>query len=614
MANPRPSPILGIDLGTTNSCAAVMDGGEVRVLVNAEGSRTTPSVVAYAGPQILVGALARRQAAASPATTIYAAKRLIGRSFAAIAGLRARLTYDVVAGEQGDAWIDVAGRKVAPAEVAAQVLASLRDAAEDALGQPVTRAVITVPAYFDDAQRQATRDAGAIAGLRVERIINEPTAAALAYGLGDRKDRPPRVVAVYDLGGGTFDISLLELRGGVFEVLATAGDTLLGGEDFDGALVDHLAEGFLRAHGVDLRGSREALVKLVEAAQRAKHELSWSLSTEVHLPFVATANGRPLHLQASVSRRELERLVRPLIERTLAPCRRALADAKLRASDIDEVILVGGQTRMPAVVEAVEEFFGRKPDTSQSPDEVVAIGAAIQGAVLAGEVEEVLLLDVVPLDIGVETQGGVFTVLIPRNTTVPTRRTEVFSTTLDGQTAVDVHVLQGLREMAGDNQSLCRLRLSGIAEAPRGTPQIKVSFEVDADGILHVSARELGSGAEVATAVRPAAGLTRAQVEQLAREAAAAKQADEARRALAELRNRAEALAYACERALEGVERLPPSQRAAVLADTAALRARLAEGAPAPAIEAALLTLERSSQQIYAALLGEAPPPGQGGP
>jgi molecular chaperone DnaK len=614
MANPRPSPILGIDLGTTNSCAAVMDGGEVRVLVNAEGSRTTPSVVAFGGEQILVGALARRQAAIRPETTIYAAKRLIGRSFAAIAGLRPRLTYDVVAGEQGDAWIDLGSRAVSPAEVAAQVLASLRDAAEDALGQPVTRAVITVPAYFDDAQRQATRDAGAIAGLRVERIVNEPTAAALAYGLGDRKDRPPRVVAVYDLGGGTFDISLLELRSGVFEVLATAGDTLLGGEDFDAAVIDHLADGFLREHGVDLRKNRETLAKLAEAAQRAKHELSWSLSTEVHLPFLTTAQGRPLHLQATVTRRELERLVRPLIARTLAPCRRALADAQLRTSDIDEVILVGGQTRMPLVVEAVEQFFGKKPDASQSPDEVVAIGAAIQGAVLAGTVEEVLLLDVVPLDIGVETQGGVFTVLIPRNTTVPTRRAEVFSTTLDGQTAVDVHVLQGLREMAGDNQSLCRLRLSGIAEAPRGTPQIKVSFEVDADGILHVSARELGSGAEVATAVRPAAGLTRAQVEQLAREAAAAKQADEARRALAELRNRAEALAYACERALDGCERLPASQRAAVLADTATLRAHLAGGAQAPTIEAALLTLERSSQQIYAALLGEAPPPGQAGP
>lgn len=614
MPTARPSPILGIDLGTTNSCAAVMDGGEVRVLVNAEGSRTTPSVVSYGKGEVLVGALARRQAAVRPRATIHAAKRLIGRSFASIAGLRPRLTFDVVAGAQGDAWIDLGDRTVAPAEVAAQVLASLRDAAEDALGQPVTRAVITVPAYFDDAQRQATRDAGAIAGLRVERIVNEPTAAALAYGLHDRKDRSPRTVAVYDLGGGTFDISLLELRAGVFEVLATAGDTLLGGEDFDAALIDHLADGFMRAHGVDLRESREALAKLAEAAQRAKHELSWSLSTEVHLPFIATSGGRPLHLQATLSRREIERLVRPLIERTLGPCRRALADAKLRASDIDEVVLVGGQTRMPAVVEAVEQFFGKKPDTSQSPDEVVAIGAAIQGAVLAGEVEEVLLLDVVPLDIGVETQGGVFTVLIPRNTTVPTRRAEVFSTTLDGQTGVDVHVLQGLREMAGDNQSLCRLRLSGIAEAPRGAPQIKVSFEVDADGILHVSARELGSGAEVATAVRPAAGLTRAQVEQLAREAAAARLADEARRAAAELRNRAEALAYACERALDGCERLPPAQRAAVTDDIAAVRAHLTAGAAAPAIEAALLTLERSSQQIYAALLGEAPSPGQAGP
>ncbi|MCY0995000.1 molecular chaperone DnaK [Nannocystis sp. ILAH1] len=604
MAGPRPSPILGIDLGTTNSCAAVMDGGEVRVLVNAEGSRTTPSVVAFAGQEILVGTLAQRQAAVSPATTIYAAKRLIGRSYAAVAGLRARLTYDLVPGEHGDAWIEVAGRTIAPAEVGAHVLASLRDAAEAAIGQPVTRAVITVPAYFDDAQRQATRDAGTIAGLRVERIVNEPTAAALAYGLADRKDRPPKIVAVYDLGGGTFDLSLLELRSGVFEVLATAGDTLLGGEDFDAALVDHLAEGFQREHGIDLRRDRAALVKLQEAAQRAKHELSWSLATDIQVPFVAAAGGKPLHLQASLSRLELERLVRPLIQRTLEPCRRALADAKLRARDVDEVILVGGQTRMPRVIEAVAEFFGRAPNTSPNPDEVVAVGAAIQGAVLAGEVEEVLLLDVVPLDIGVETQGGVFTPLIPRNTTVPTRRSEVFGTTIDGQTAVDVHVQQGLREMAADNQTLARLRLSGIAEAPRGTPQIKVQFEVDADGILHVSARELGAGAEVATTVQPAAGLTRAQVEQLAREAAAARQADAVRKDAALLRNRAEALAYACERAAEGLPGLQGPQRAALRAEVATLRELLAAAAPATAIEAALLTLERSSQQIYAALLG----------
>ncbi|MFY0541592.1 Hsp70 family protein [Nannocystis pusilla] len=411
-------------------------------------------------------------------------------------------------------------------------------------------------------------------------------------------------MAVYDLGGGTFDLSLLELRSGVFEVLATAGDTLLGGEDFDAALVDHLAEGFQREHGIDLRKDRAALVKLQEAAQRAKHELSWSLATDVQVPFVAAAGGKPLHLQASLSRLELERLVRPLIQRTLEPCRRALADAKLRARDVDEVILVGGQTRMPRVVEAVAEFFGRAPNTSPNPDEVVAVGAAIQGAVLAGEVEEVLLLDVVPLDIGVETQGGVFTPLIPRNTTVPTRRSEVFGTTIDGQTAVDVHVQQGLREMAADNQTLARLRLSGIAEAPRGTPQIKVQFEVDADGILHVSARELGAGAEVATTVQPAAGLTRAQVEQLAREAAAARQADAVRKDAALLRNRAEALAYACERAAEGLPGLQGPQRAALRAEVATLRELLAAAAPATAIEAALLTLERSSQQIYAALLG----------
>ncbi len=608
-ARTRAGPILGIDLGTTNSCAAVLDGGEPRVLANAEGSRTTPSVVAFLGDEILVGEAARHHAGKEPTAVVSAAKRLIGRKFADVADLRRTLPYTVVAADNGDAWVEVRGRRRSPSQVAAYVLSSLRDAAADALGEPITRAIITVPAYFDDAQRQATRDAGAIAGLRVERILSEPTAAALAYGLHDRKDRSPRTVAVYDLGGGTFDVSILELRSGAFEVLATAGDSMLGGEDFDSAVVDHLAAQFLRQHGVDLRRDHLALVRLRDAAQKAKHELSWTLSTELHLPFIAAVDDHPLHLAATLSRRELEQLTRPLIARTLGPCRRVLADAGLRPGEIEEVVLVGGQTRMPAVVEAVGEFFGRAPSAAPNPDEVVAIGAAIQGAVLAGELRDLVLLDVVPLSIGVETQGGVFSVLIPRNTPIPARRTEIFSTSLDNQSIVHVHVLQGLREMAEDNRSLARLQLTEIPPAPRGAPQIQVRFELDADAILRVSARELASGKEAAVVTEPASGLTRAEVEALAQEAAVAKQADLSRRAAVEHRNRAETLAYACERALASYGAgLPDAVRSAVERDLTALRALLTEHADPAALQPAFLTLERSSRQIYAAMLGDSTP------
>ena len=605
-ARGQGSPILGIDLGTTNSCAAIMDGDEVRVLANAEGSRTTPSVVAFVADQVLVGHAARHHGVKDPTATIFAAKRLIGRRFADLADIRPTLPYTVVAADNGDAWTEVRGTRRSPSQISAYVLAALRDAAEDALGEPITRAIVTVPAYFDDAQRQATRDAGLIAGLRVERILSEPTAAALAYGLHDRKDRAPKTVAVYDLGGGTFDVSILELRRGVFEVLATAGDSLLGGEDFDHAIAEQLAADFQRLHGVDLRTDRIALARLRDAAQKVKHELSFALSTEVNLPFITAEGGRPLHLAATMTRREIERLVRPLIARTIGPCRRVLADARLRPQDIEEVLLVGGQTRMPAVVEAVHELFGRAPSAAPNPDEVVAVGAAIQGAVLAGQVDDLVLLDVVPLSIGVETQGGVFSVLIPRNTPIPVKRTEIFSTSVDNQSIVHVHVLQGLREMAEDNRSLARLQLTEIPPAPRGAPQIQVRFELDADAILKVSARELASGVETTVRVQPTSGLTRAEVEGMAREAASAKQEDLARRAAALLRNRAETLAYACERALASyAQELPEAVHRAVAADLTVLRACLTEHAPAADLQTAFLTLEQSSRQIYAAMLGD---------
>ncbi len=604
---PGPGPILGIDLGTTNSCVAVMDSGVVRVLANREGSRTTPSVVAFVGDEILVGEAARQRVSGDPSAAIFAAKRLIGRKFVHVEPLRRIFPYTIVAAGNGDAWVEVQGRRRSPSQISAQVLAYLKDAAADALGEPVTRAIITVPAYFDDAQRQATRDAGTIAGLRVERILSEPTAAALAYGLHEREGRSPQIVAVYDLGGGTFDVSLLELRSGAFEVLATSGDPQLGGEDFDTVIVDHLAEGFSRQHGLDLRHDRVALARLRDAAQRAKHELSWSISTELNLPYIAATGTQPLHLATTLTRRELERLTRPLIDRTLGPCRRVLADAGLRRDQIEEVLLVGGQTRMPAVVEAVADCFGRAPSISQNPDEVVAVGAAIQGAVLAGELADLVLLDVVPLSIGVETQGGVFSVLIPRNTPIPTRRAETFSTSVDNQSIVHVHVLQGLREMAEDNRSLARLQLTDIPPAPRGAPQIQVRFELDADAILRVTARELLSGKEAAIVAEPASGLTRAEVQALAQEAEDARQQDLTRRAAAELHNRGETLAYACERALVGyAESLPGAVSSAVQRDLATLRALLDAHAGPVDLQPAFAALERSSRQIYAVMLGDA--------
>jgi molecular chaperone DnaK len=599
--------IIGIDLGTTNSCVAVMDGDEVKVIANTEGSRTTPSVVAFndAG-DVLIGNLARRQAMTNPTNTIFAAKRLIGRKFddSRVADLRSHLPYEVVPADNGDAWVRACERSYSPSEIGAEILSAMKAAAESFLGEEVTRAIITVPAYFNDAQRQATKDAGAIAGLTVERIINEPTAATLAYGLHKRDDS--RIVAVYDLGGGTFDISLLELRRGVFEVLATAGDTFLGGEDFDNAILTWCANQFQAEHDMDLRQEKLAVQRLKEAAEKAKQELSFSVETEINLPFIAAKGGQPLHFNATLTRRKLEELTEDFVERTLAPCRQVLEDAELELDDIDDVLLVGGQTRMPIVQAKVKAFFGKDPSRAVNPDEVVASGAAIQGAVLEGNVEGVLLLDVVPLHIGVEIQGGVFNVLIPKNTTIPTRKSEVFSTTVDNQPIVNIHVLQGLREMADDNISLARFQLADIPPAPRGVPQIQVTFDIDADGILGVSAKDLGTGRESRVRVQPTSGLSEQQLESLAAEAATKKAEDMAKKEVADLRVRAETLIYTCKRSIEAYgDALGEEAKAEIVGDVERVEKLLAGEPGVEELKDALSALEGSSHQIYEAMLSE---------
>lgn len=599
--------IIGIDLGTTNSCVAIMGDGEVQIIANAEGSRTTPSVVAFTEEgERLVGQIAKRQAITNPTNTVFAAKRLIGLKLddPRLAELRKLLPYALAAADNGDAWIEIWDRKYSPSEIGAAVLAKMKESAEAFLGETVSRAIVTVPAYFNDNQRQATKDAGKIAGLEVERIINEPTAATLAYGLHEKTDN--KTVAVYDLGGGTFDISLLELRGGVFEVLATAGDTLLGGEDFDNCIVNWCAVEFLAEQEFDLRTEKLAAQRLKEAAEKAKQELSWSVETEINLPFIAAKAGQPLHFSRTLSRRKLEELTKDLIERTLAPCRQVLADAELEVGDVDEVLLVGGQTRMPLVQERVKEFFGREPSQGVNPDEVVAAGAAIQGAVLEGTVQDVLLLDVVPLHIGVETQGGVFEPLILRNTTIPTKKTQVFSTTVDNQPVVNVHVAQGLRDMVEDNQSLARFQLTDIPPAPRGVPQIQVTFDIDADGILSVSAKDLGTQRESTCQVTPTSGLSEDQIDELADEAESRKGEDAAKKDVAELRNRAETLVYTCKRSLEAYGNLLSDvDRADVASDTKRLEALLAGSASADALREALSALENSSHQIYEAMMAQ---------
>lgn len=601
--------IIGIDLGTTNSCVAILDGDDVKVLANVEGSRTTPSVVAYTDDELLVGQIAKRQAMTNPEFTVFATKRLIGQKLSdpEIQKLSSLLPYALTKADNGDAWIEVRGKKLSPSEVGAAILIKMKEAAEAYLGETVSRAVITVPAYFDDAQRQATKDAGAIAGLTVERIINEPTAATLAYGLEiDVPEGEERKVAVYDLGGGTFDISILELRENAFEVLATSGDTFLGGEDFDNAVIDWAAEKFLAEHGVDLREDKLARQRLKEASEKAKQELSYGEETELNLPFIAAAQGGPLHMALVLTRSELEELTRDLVERTLKPCGQALEDAEMSAAEIDELVMVGGQTRMPLVRRIAEEFFGKSANAGVDPDEVVAVGAAIQGGILDGLVDDVVLLDVVPLNIGVETAGGVFTTLIHKGTNIPTRCSEIFSTSVDNQPVVPVHVLQGLREMARDCRSLAHLQLTDILPAPRGVPQIRVSFDIDTDGILSVSAQDLGSGQSAVLTVQPTSGLSQAQIENLVDEADAQRQHDAVLREVVELRNRADTLLYTCDRALECYsEALGPEHCAGIAADMEALRDAMGDGADPKLLRDALQNLEASSHQIYEAMLSD---------
>ena len=570
------SKIIGIDLGTTNSCVAVMDGKNPKVVENAEGARTTPSMVAFTQDgERLVGQAAKRQAVTNPENTLFAIKRLIGRTFDDPMTKKdmGMVPYNIVKADNGDAWVDVGGEKYVPSQISAFILQKMKETAEAFLGESVTEAVITVPAYFNDAQRQATKDAGKIAGLEVKRIINEPTAAALAYGLDKGKSH---TIAVFDLGGGTFDVSILELGDGVFEVKSTNGDTFLGGEDFDMRLVEYLADEFKKEAGIDLRGDKLALQRLKEAAEKAKIELSSATQTEVNLPFITADASGPKHLTMKLTRAKLEAMVDDLIERTMAPCKAALKDAEMSAGEIDDVVLVGGMTRMPKVIERVKNFFGREPHKGVNPDEVVAMGAAIQAGVLQGDVKDVLLLDVTPLSLGIETLGGVYTRLIDRNTTIPTKKSQIFSTAEDSQSAVTIRVFQGEREMAADNKLLGQFDLVGLPPAPRGVPQVEVTFDIDANGIVNVSAKDKGTGKEQQIRIQASGGLSDSEVEAMVQDAESHAADDKERREAAESRNQAEALVHTTDKNLtEHGDKIPEADREMVKADLASLRSAL---------------------------------------
>jgi molecular chaperone DnaK len=596
------SKVIGIDLGTTNSCVAVMEGGSWKVIENAEGMRTTPSIVAFTkSGERLIGSPAKRQGVTNPENTLYAIKRLIGRRSddPIVEKEKALVPYKIVKGKNGDAWVEAQTKQYSPSEVSAFILQKMKETAEAHLGEPVTQAVITVPAYFNDSQRQATKDAGKIAGLEVLRIINEPTAAALAYGM---EKKGTGIVAVYDLGGGTFDVSVLEIGDGVFEVKSTNGDTFLGGEDFDKRIIDYLADEFKKENGIDLRGDKLALQRLKEAAEKAKIELSSTAQTEINLPFITADASGPKHLTLTLSRSKLEALVDDLIKRTVDPCRAALKDAGLKASDINEVILVGGMTRMPKVIETVKQFFGRDPHRGVNPDEVVAIGAAIQGGVLKGEVKDVLLLDVTPLSLGIETLGGVFTRLIDRNTTIPTRKSQVFSTAEDNQTAVTIRVFQGEREMAADNKMLGQFDLVGIPAAPRGVPQVEVTFDIDANGIVSVSAKDKATNKEQQIRIQASGGLSDAEIEKMVKDAERHAADDKKRRELVEVRNQADGLVHQTERTItESGDKIPAADKAAVQAAIVELKSAM-EKDDAEAIRAKTQALAQVSMKLGEAL------------